>query len=161
RALRGGRTASARGGRRRPRSRSTRSPASRCSSGPRRQGSAIPPDGGLSTARGGHPTRCMRSGGQKLLGRLDQLAWIEGLADEAARAARLRLLLGRFVHLAAEHHDRDRTDAVALLHPAQHLPAVYLRHHHVEQDEVGRLLLERLEPLLRTPGLADGVALEL
>ena len=43
----------------------------------------------------------------------------------------------------------------------QHLPAVDLRHHHVEQDQVGRLLLERREPLLRARRLADRVAVGL
>ena len=63
--------------------------------------------------------------------------------------------LGRvLVHLAAEHDHRDRIDAVALAHAAQHLPAVHLRHHHVEQDEVGRLLVERREALGRAAGFA-------
>ena len=44
---------------------------------------------------------------------------------------------------------------------AQHLPAVDVRHHHVEQDEVGLRLLDRGEALVRAAGLAHGVALEL
>ena len=48
-----------------------------------------------------------------------------------------------------------------LLHAAQHLPAVDPRHHHVEQDEVGRGLLEHLQALLAVAGLADRVALHL
>ena len=65
------------------------------------------------------------------------------------------------VDLAAEHHHRDRADAVALLHPRSISQPSTLRHHHVEQDEVGRLLLERRQPLLRVRRLADGVALQL
>src|SRR4029453_12990477 len=45
--------------------------------------------------------------------------------------------------------------------PPQHLPAVDLGHHHVEQDEVGRPLLEHFEPLVGTTGLTDRVALHL
>jgi hypothetical protein len=50
---------------------------------------------------------------------------------------------------------------VTLLHAGQHLPAVHSRHHHVEEDQVGRLLLERGEALLAARGLTHGVALEL
>ena len=52
-------------------------------------------------------------------------------------------------------------DPVALAHAAQHFPTVHLGHHHVQQDEVGRLLLECGEPLLGAAGLAHRVALEL
>jgi len=50
---------------------------------------------------------------------------------------------------------------VALLHAAKHLPAVDLRHHHVDQDQVGRLLVDRGEALVGPPSLPDGVALGL
>ena len=65
------------------------------------------------------------------------------------------------VDLAAEHDHRDRADAVALVDAAQHLPAVDLGHHHVEQDQVGRLVLEGGEALLGARGLAHRVALHL
>src|SRR5687767_11716196 len=84
---------------------------------------------------------------EQLLRRLDQLLGVERLAEEGLRAT-LRGPVSRvLVHLAAEHDHRDRIDAVALAHAAQHLPAVHLRHHHVEQDQVGRLLVERREAL--------------
>src|SRR5207253_2061785 len=60
-----------------------------------------------------------------------------------------------------EHDDRYRADAVVLLHPSQHLPAVDMRHHHVEEDQVGLRLLDRRHALLGARGLAHGVALEL
>jgi hypothetical protein len=65
------------------------------------------------------------------------------------------------VDLAAEHDHRDRADSMPLLDAAQHLPAVDVRHHHVEQDEVGRGLLQHAEPLVGVAGLAHGVALHL
>ena len=43
----------------------------------------------------------------------------------------------------------------------QHLPAVDLRHHHVEQDQVRRLLAQRGEPFCRARRLPDDVALRL
>ena len=52
--------------------------------------------------------------------------------------------------LAAEHDHRDR--AVALLQPLQQLPAVDARHHDVEQNELGGLLLASPRaPRLRRP----------
>src|SRR5439155_3417813 len=86
-------------------------------------------------------------------------AQVKRLADEA-----LRTTLYRFVpciELAAEHDHRDRADTVPLLHTSQHLPAVDLRHHHVEQDQVRRLILECGQPVLRVRRLADGIALHL
>ena len=50
---------------------------------------------------------------------------------------------------------------MALLEAAQHLPPVYLRHHHVEQDEVRGDFLQDREPLLRAACLAHRVALHL
>ena len=63
--------------------------------------------------------------------------------------------------LPGEHDHGDRADAGVLLDPAQRLPAVDLRHHHVEQDQVGRALAERREPFLGASRLADLVALGL
>jgi hypothetical protein len=62
---------------------------------------------------------------------------------------------------AAEHEHRDRPSAVPLLDPSQHLPAVHLRHHHVEEDELGPAALDRLEPLVGTRRLPYVVALAL
>src|SRR5215204_1343237 len=103
----------------------------------------------------------IRSGGDELLRRLDQLLRIERLAEEARRPARRRGLHRLLFDLAAEHDHRDRSDTVPLVNPAQHLPAVDLGHHHVEEDEVGGLLFQDLEPLLGTRGLAHRVALHL
>ena len=62
------------------------------------------------------------------------------------------------VDLAAEHHDRDRADAVPFVHQLQHLPAVDLRHHHVEQHEVGPNLVEHVHSVVGAARLVDGVA---
>ena len=78
-----------------------------------------------------------------------------------AWAPRSAASLGALLGAAAEHHDRDRTHSVPLLHLAEHLPAVDLRHHHVEQDQVGLLLVDERKPFRGVPGLADGVALRL
>src|SRR6478672_3296957 len=98
-----------------------------------------------------------KSGRNYLLRLVDQRAQVERLPDEALGAALSSL--APHVQLAAEHHDRNRAHAVALLHAAQHLPAVDLGHHHVEQDQVRRLVLERRQPVFRVRGLPDGVAL--
>jgi len=50
---------------------------------------------------------------------------------------------------------------VSLLHTAQHLPAVDLRHHHVEKDQVGRFVFEGGETVLGAPCLTYRVALHL
>jgi hypothetical protein len=50
---------------------------------------------------------------------------------------------------------------VSLLDALQHLPAVHLGHHHVEEDQVGRLLLERGQAFLRVRRLTHLVALHL
>src|SRR5262249_39755174 len=92
---------------------------------------------------------------------LDELLEIERLPDEAARAARSRLPPGLLVHLAAEHEDGDRAGAVLLLDPAEHLPAVDVRHHHVEEDELGLATLDRSEALVRARRLLHLVALPL
>src|SRR5439155_23741805 len=102
-----------------------------------------------------------RSGWQELLGVLDQLLGIKRLADEALRAPSCRLLGGFLVDLAAEHHDRDRPDSVPLLDAPEHLPPIDLGHHHVEQDQVGRDLLQHPQSFVRAAGLAHGVALHL
>ncbi len=57
--------------------------------------------------------------------------------------------------------DGDRADAVALLDLAQHLPAVDVRHHHVEKDELGLARLDRGEPFRGAGRLLHGVALAL
>ena len=98
---------------------------------------------------------------EKLFRGLDQLLGVEGLADEAADASGVGLGELALVDLAAEHQHRDRADPVLLLDAAEHLPAVHARHHHVEEDQVGRLLLERAQALLGVACLADDVALEL
>jgi len=48
-----------------------------------------------------------------------------------------------------------------VLHPPQHLEPVHLGHHHVEQNEVRRLRLERGEALFGATGFADDVAVHL
>ena len=45
--------------------------------------------------------------------------------------------------------------------PLQHLPAVDARHHDVQQHEVGRPVLDRIERLVGARRLADRVALHL
>ena len=50
---------------------------------------------------------------------------------------------------------------MAFLHALQHLPAVDARHHDVQQHEVGRTALDRIERLVRARRLADRVALHL
>jgi len=47
------------------------------------------------------------------------------------------------------------------LHAAQHLPPVDLRHHHIEQDQVGRDFLQHPEPFFRAAYLANPVTLHL
>ena len=84
-----------------------------------------------------------------------------GLPMKPCDAARLGVAGRALVHLPGEHDHRDRADAGVLLDPPQRLPAVDLRHHHVEQDQVRRLLAERGECLLGATGLADEVALGL
>src|SRR5262249_796992 len=79
----------------------------------------------------------------------------------AARAARRRLTPRRLVHLAAEHQYGNRSGAVALLDPAQHLPAVDVGHHHVEEDELGLAGLDRGEPLVGARRLLHSVTLPL
>src|ERR671925_486741 len=102
------------------------------------------------------------SNGRDLLRLVDQLPEVERLPEEAARAAARRVHDRPLLHLPAEHDHGDRAGAEALLHLAQHLPAVDLGHHHVEQDEVGRLLLlERGQALARARRLPHGVALRL
>ena len=67
----------------------------------------------------------------------------------------------RLLDLAAVHDHLDRVDAVALLDAVQHLPPVHLGHHHVEEDQVGRLVVERCETLAGTRSLAHRIALRL
>jgi hypothetical protein len=50
---------------------------------------------------------------------------------------------------------------VALLDPAQHLPAVDVRHHHVEKDELGLARLDRGKPLVGARRFLHVVALSL
>src|SRR5262249_13121078 len=91
----------------------------------------------------------------------DELGEVDPLPDEAARPARGRLAPRRVVELAAEHEDGNRSRAVALLDPPQHLPAVDVRHHHVEEDELGLASLDRGEAFVRARGLLHVVALPL
>ena len=78
-----------------------------------------------------------------------------------ADAPRSSARCGRtLVDLAAEHDHRDR--AVPFLDALQHLPAVDARHHHVEQDQLRRLLaLEHRHSLVGVARLEHRVALEL
>src|ERR671930_390663 len=69
-----------------------------------------------------------RSDRGDLLRLVDQLLEVEGLAEEAARAAHRRVGDRPLLDRAAEDEHRDRADAVALLDPAEHLPAVHLGH---------------------------------
>src|SRR5262249_12041618 len=115
------------------------------------------------TARRRSLANCRRpalDGGDRLR-LLDELLEIERLPDEAARAARRRLTPRRLVHLAAEHQDGNRSGAVALLDPAQHLPAVDVGHDHVEEAELGLAGLDRGEPLVGARRLLHVVALAL
>jgi hypothetical protein len=50
---------------------------------------------------------------------------------------------------------------VTLVDPAEHLPAVYSGHHHVEQDQVRRLVVEDGEPLVGVPGFPHRVSVHL
>src|SRR5207302_2712633 len=94
-------------------------------------------------------------------GALGQLLQVERLPDEGLRAAGRRLRFRLLVDLATEHDDRDRPRAPALLDLPQRLPAVDLRHHHVEEDQVRLRLLDRGEALVGAAGLAYRVALQL
>src|SRR5688572_27032568 len=80
--------------------------------------------------RSSRVSRLIRSGGDELLGRLDQLLRVERLADEARRAPGGRGLQRLLLDLAAEHDHRDRADTVPFVNAAQHLPTVHLGHHH-------------------------------
>jgi hypothetical protein len=75
------------------------------------------------------------------------------LPTNGLRATRLGAL-GAAVGLPREHDHRQRVDAMALAHPLEHRPAVEARHHHVEQHEVRRVVVERPEALLGRPRLA-------
>src|SRR5262249_35001428 len=80
-----------------------------------------------------------------------------GLAEETGGAALLCGLCRALVDLAAEHDHGNR--AVTLLDALQHPPAVDARHHHVEQDELRRLLtLHHAHSLLGSAGLQHWVA---
>src|SRR4051794_18139767 len=114
-----------------------------------------------SQCRSKEVSSCPGSDGDDLLRLVDQVLQVERLADECLRAARRCLRLRLLVRLAAEHHDGDHARAVLLLYAAQHLPAVDVRHHHVEEDEVGLRLLDRCEAFVRTSGFAYEVTLEL
>ena len=50
---------------------------------------------------------------------------------------------------------------MAFLDPAEHLPAVDVRHHHVEEDELRLAALDRREPLVCARRLLHVVALSL
>src|SRR5215216_2808098 len=114
-----------------------------------------------TTQRSSRVSRSVSSGGDQLLRGLDQLLWVERLADEALGAPRRRGPHRVLFDLAAEHDHRDRADAMPLVDPPEHLPPVHLGHHHVEEDQVGRLLLEHLQALLGAPRFAHGVPLHL
>jgi hypothetical protein len=86
---------------------------------------------------------------------------VERLADEGLRAAGLRLVHRVLADLPAEHDHLDRVDSMPFPDALQHLPAVDLRHHHVEEDQVGRLGLEGRKPFVGASGLAHGEAVHL
>ena len=111
----------------------------------------------LSAPRG----RCRRAqAGTSCFARSISCCGSNGLPMNAARAALLGIgRRSRGSTWPLEHDHRDR--AVALLHPLQHLPAVDARHDDVEQDELGRLVLDHRERLLGARRLADRVALHL
>ena len=52
-------------------------------------------------------------------------------------------------------------DPVALADRLEHLPAVDVRHHHIEEDQVRLLFLESRQPLFGAPGFTDRVAVHL
>ena len=61
-----------------------------------------------------------------------------------------------------DHDDGQVVQAPLILQPAQHLIAVDLRHHHVEQDDVEAFLVQPRDRLLSVLGDLDiGVALQL
>jgi hypothetical protein len=72
----------------------------------------------------------------------DELAWAEGLGDVVvgselqASNAVILLALGR------KHNHRDARD---LADQAQRLEAVEVRHHHVEQDQIGQAVAQLLQ----------------
>jgi hypothetical protein len=70
-----------------------------------------------------------------LLRRLDQRAGVERFADEALGAARLGFAAERSSTFP-ENMTTGSPDTRVLVDLLQHLPAVDLRHHHVEQDQI-------------------------
>ncbi|KIN89120.1 hypothetical protein PO78_1608 [Thauera sp. SWB20] len=70
---------------------------------------------------------------------LQHLDLVEGLGEEIARAEFERAVTGGIVDLRGEDDDRRRLRA-ARRQPLHELEAVQVRHAHIEQDEVGRVL---------------------
>ena len=90
---------------------------------------------------------------QHLIERLEQI--IDGTELDAAHDA------GHLVE-RRDHDDGQVVQAALILQPAQHLIAVDLRHHHVEQDQVETFLVQPADRLLSVLGdLNIGITLEL
>ncbi len=89
----------------------------------------------------------------------NELLRIERLPDHTARTLCCRGSKRRRIKLTAEQDHGNRP--VELLHPTQHLPTVDARHHHIEQDKVGRRFLDQTESLNPTLSFPNHVTLNL
>src|SRR5579884_2322935 len=84
----------------------------------------------------------------------------EGLVDEAVGPGGAAVLDVVGARERGEEDDRDVPRLGVALDAAAGLQAVDARHHHVEDDEVGTLRLQALQPLLAVGGGVDVVALD-
>src|SRR5215210_1014933 len=85
----------------------------------------------------------------------DQLPWLERLRQIVVRS---HLQPDDPVHDAPAGGEHDDRDAAALADLAADGETVHAGEHHVENDDVGRIGLERAEPLVRTGDRPDGEA---
>jgi hypothetical protein len=84
-----------------------------------------------------------------------QLRGVDGLGEEVVRAGldSLHALLGG---IECGHHDDGQEPGLfALADPAAHLVTAHPGHHHVEQHQIGALLLEHLQRFGSGSGAAD------
>jgi hypothetical protein len=82
---------------------------------------------------------------------------VEGLGDVVRRAFAQSSLFGFGRVEASDEDHADRRGPRVLLEPAQHLVAVEVGHDHVEQDDVGVMLLGQVEAFFAVLAQKDGV----
>ena len=73
---------------------------------------------------------------------------VEGLRDVPDRAELVAVQVVRLLGARRQEDDRQLARGLVTAQLAGDLPAVEVRHHHVEQDEVGQQLSRQLERLL-------------